>query len=46
MGALMDPKSAIEKRMMGTTQCTDDLSLDTGVVSKLGPISKYICGVY
>ena len=39
MGALMDPKSAIERRM-GTTQSKDDLSLDTVVVSKLGPISS------
>lgn len=39
MAALMDPKPAIEKRM-GTTKCTDDLSLDKVAVSKLGPISS------
>ena len=50
-GALMDPKSVIKKRMMGTTQSTDDLSLDTVIVSKLGPISStwdalHGCGFY
>ena len=39
MGALMDPKSAIERRK-GTKQSEDDLSLDKVVVSKLGPISS------
>ena len=36
----MDPKPAIEKYMSTTTQCTDDLSLDKVVVSKLGLISS------